>query len=103
MAKASYRAATASLATTGTASKSFFAIIGSATKRVTVTRIRVSCPTLTAVAYLDCKVVKNSTATTGGTSATLTAVPLNTGFPAANAVVTTWTVDGTVGTAVGVI
>src|ERR1051326_3428473 len=102
MAKATYRASTTTLATTGTASKSFFAIIGSATKRVTVTRIRVSCPTIASVGYFAIKIVKNSTATASPDN-TLTNVPLNSGFAAATAAVYTWTSDQTVGTAVGII
>jgi hypothetical protein len=102
MAKATYRAATGALVTTGTVSKTFFALIGSATRKVTVTRFRISGATLTAVAYNAIKVVKNSTASASPDN-TLTCVPLNSAFTAATAAAFSWTSDQTAGTPVGII
>jgi hypothetical protein len=102
MAKYTYRASSPALVTTGTATKSFASIIGSATMRVIVTRIRVSAPTTTSVAYNTINVCKNSTAT-ATPGAVLTNVPLNTAFPAATNAVNTWTADQTVGTLVGIV
>src|SRR5262249_8113436 len=103
MPKNTYRAATSTLVTTGTATKPFASIIGSATAKVTVTKIRITCPTTTAVVYGTIDIVKTSTATSGGTSATVTAVPTNTGTAGATAVVKSWTADGTAGALVGAV
>lgn len=104
MAKSTYRASTIiPLVITGTVDKVFFNIIGSATRKVTVKRIRVSGMSLTAVAYLTINAIKNSTASSGGTSSTLVTVPLNTGTAAGTAVVKAYTADPTNGTLVGII
>lgn len=102
MAKYTYRASSPALVTTGTATKSFAAIIGSATKRVIVTRIRISCPTTTSVAYGTINVCKNSAAT-ATPGQTLTCVPLNALYPTATGAAYTWTADQTVGTLVGIV
>lgn len=102
--KATYRASTIiPLVAAVTVNVPFFNIIGSASKIVTVKRITVSGMTLTAVGYFTINVEKLSTASTGGTSTTLAAVPLDSNNPAATAVVKAYTVAPTKGTLVGTI
>lgn len=102
--KATYRAATIDgLVTATTADQPFFLIEGSATKTITVKRIAVSGATLTAVAYLMVNVTKHSTAASGGTSTTLTGVPVDSTFAAATATVKAYTAAPTGGTLVGTV
>lgn len=102
--KATYRASTIiPLVAAVTVNVPIFNIIGSATKTVTVKRITVSGMTLTAVGYFTINVEKLSTASTGGTSTTLAAVPLDSNNAAATAVVKAYTVAPTKGTLVGTI
>jgi len=102
-AKATYRASTIiPLVTAVTASRGIWTMIGSATKTVIVKRIRISGVSIaTAVNYLTINLVKNSTATTGGTSSTLVAVPLDTVTSAATAVVKAFTAVATDGALIG--
>lgn len=81
----------------------FFTIIGSATKPVRV--ISLSCSgTSTAAATALVQVVKRSAANTTGTSAAATAVPFSSVYPAATAVVKSYTVNpGGLGASVGVV
>lgn len=81
----------------------FFNIIGSATKTITVKRISVNGFTTTAVGYVTINAEKLSTATSGGTSTTLVATPLDSSNSAATAVVKAYTVAPTKGTLVGVV
>ena len=102
--KATYRASTlVPLVAAVTANVPFFNIIGSASKVVTVKRITVSGMTLTAVAYHAINVEKLSTASTGGTSTTLAAVPLDSSNPAPTAVVKAYTAAPTKGTLIGTV
>ena len=102
--KATYRASTlVPLVCAVTADRAFFIISGSASKTVIVKRICISGGTLTAVGYFAVNVVRYSTATTGGTSTTLTGVPLDTTDPAATAVVKAYTAVPTDGTVVGTL
>lgn len=102
--KATYRASTIiPLVAAVTVNVPIFNIIGSATKTVTVKRISVSGMTLTAVGYFTINVEKLSTASTGGTSTTLAAVPLDSNNAAATAVVKAYTAAPTKGSLVGVI
>lgn len=102
--KATYRASTIiPLVAAVTVNVPFFNIIGSSSKTVTVKRITVSGMTLTAVAYHSINVEKLSTASTAGTSTTLPAVPLDTNFAVATAVVKAYTVAPTKGSLVGTI
>lgn len=81
----------------------FANIIGSATKTVVVKRITVSGMTQTAVGYFPINVEKLSTASTGGTSTTLVATPLDANDAAATAVVKAYTVAPTKGTLIGTL
>lgn len=102
--KLTYRASTIiPLVAAVTVNVPFFNIIGSASKVVRVKRIQVSGMTLTAVAYHSINIEKLSTASTGGTSTTLPAVPLDSNDAAATAVVKAYTVAPTKGTLVGTI
>ena len=102
--KATYRASTiVPLVVAVTANRTIFNVLGSATKTVTVKRIRVSGPTLTAVGYFAINVVRYSTATTGGTSTTLVNVQCDTIDPASTAVVKAYTAVPTDGALVGTI
>lgn len=97
-----YRASTIiPLVAAVTADVPFFNIIGSATKTVTIKRFRFSGMSLTAVGYFTIAVQKLSTASTGGTSTTLAAVPLDSRLPAATAVVKAYTAIPTRGTLIG--
>lgn len=108
--KLTYRACTLGpVAFTSTADV-FLGIIGSATKRVTVQRIVLSCPTLTAATLLDLLVQKCSVAPTGGTLSNgvpATAVALTSvavaGGTAATAVVSAYAVGATIGTLIGTL
>lgn len=102
--KATYRASTiVPLVAAVTVNVPIFNIIGSASKTVTVKRITVSGMTLTAVGYFAINIEKLSTASTGGTSTTLAAVPLDTNNPVATAVVKAYTAAPTKGALVGTI
>lgn len=100
--KNTYRASSAvgfSIAATGT---DFFTITGSATRTVQVTEVGMRC-TQTTAADNDVLFVKRSTANTGGTSTTRTAVPMDSANAAATAVVRTYTANPTTGTLVGAL
>jgi hypothetical protein len=102
--KATYRASTIiPLVAAVTVNVPIFNIIGSASKTITVKRITVSGMTLTAVGYFTINVEKLSTASTGGTSTTLAAVPLDSINSAATAAVKAYTAAPTKGTLVGTI
>jgi len=104
-AKATFRASTIiPLVTAVTVDRAIWTLIGSATKTVTVKRIRISGVSIaTAVNYLTINLVKRSTATTGGTSTTLVSVPLDTNSVAATAVVKAFTAVPTDGALVGTL
>lgn len=81
--KPTYRACTnALLVAVVTKDVPWFALGGSATKRIKLQRILISCPTLTAIELTQIQLQKTSTATTLGTKTNLTKVPLETGDPA---------------------
>lgn len=102
--KQTYRASTIiPLVAAVTVNVPIFNIIGSATKTITVKRITVSGMTLTAVGYFTINVEKLSTASTGGTSTTPAAVPLDSTNAPATAVVRAYTAAPTKGTLVGTI
>lgn len=102
--KQTYRASTiVPLAAAVTVDVPFFNIIGSASKIITIRKITVSGMTLTAVGYFTIAVQKLSTASTGGTSTTPVAVPLDSNNAVATAVVKAYTVAPTRGTLVGTI
>lgn len=86
-----------------TANRAIFNIGGSASANVIVKRIRVSGMSLTAVAYLAVNVVKYSTATSGGTFATLTAVATDSATAPPTSIVKAYTAVPTDGTLVGTL
>lgn len=102
--KATYRASTIiPLVAAVTVNVPFFNIIGSASKTITVKRIKVSGMTLTAVGYFTINLEKLSSASTGGTSTALALVPLDSNNAVATAVVRAYTVAPTKGALVGTI
>lgn len=102
--KTTYRASTIiPLAAAVTVNVPFFNIIGSSSKVITVKRIRVSGMILTSVGYFTINCEKLSTASSSGTSTTLTGVPLDSNDVAASAVVKAYTVAPTKGSLVGTI
>lgn len=96
-----YRASITGLVTSATATD-FFTLTGSATKVVQVTRAECSGTSATG-AISDVAAVKRSTANSAGTSTTPAAVPLDSRNSAATAVARAYTVNPTLGTAVGTI
>jgi hypothetical protein len=102
--KRTYRASTIiPLAAAVTVNVPIFNIIGSATATIIIKRIRVSGMTLTAVGYFTINVEKLSTASSGGTSSTLTMVPLDSNDSAASATVKAYTAAPTKGNLVGTV
>jgi hypothetical protein len=95
----SYRAASAPF-TPGATPQDVFTITGSATRAVTVTGLWIATVQTTAGnnAWLA---VKRSTANSGGTSATVTAVPTDSTHQAATASVRQYTANPTAGTLIG--
>lgn len=86
--------------TPGPTPQDVFTILGSATKRVEVSRIAIT--TVQTTAGMNAwSLVKRSTANTGGTSAIVTAVPTDDSYPAATAVVRQYTANPTLGTTLG--
>lgn len=76
-------------------------ISGNASNTVIVTKLTVTC-TETTAAQVSVQLIKRSTAGSGGTAATVTAVPLDSNKAAASSVVNSYTGTGpTVGTIVG--
>ena len=76
-------------------------IYGSATKTVRILKIVLNT-TQTTIGINDWYVIKRSTANTGGTSAAIVSVPIDSNFPAATAVVSRYTVNPTaLGTSAG--
>lgn len=77
-------------------------LTGSASKIVRCTRITVA-GLQTTVGVAVVKLVKRSTANSGGTSGAMTAVPLDSAYPAATATALAYTANPTLGNAVGTI
>ena len=99
-----YRAATAATFDAAAGTAMFFVITGSATRRLHITKVRVTGLDLTTLASISVVCEKRSTAPSGGTAVTLTAVPLETGFPvAAPTLLQVYTVAPTEGTLVGTL
>lgn len=76
---------------------------GSATKKVTVTRVEASCSTSGTAALADLELIKRSAADTAGTSGAMTAVPIDSGDSAATAAPLSYTAAPTPGAAVGTV
>lgn len=102
--KATYRAATNTTVAAASNAVPFFIIEGSNTKTVIVQRLVVSGITLTAVTYVAVQVNKYSSAISGGTPVTLTAVPLDSNSAAATVnTLQVYTAAPTAGSLVGVV
>ena len=98
--KATYSAAVVNLSPAATATD-ILTIIGSATKVVKVTMVRISATQATS-GQVDFILAKRSTANTGGTSTLPAIAPLDSNNPAATAVVRSYTANPTaLGTLVG--
>jgi hypothetical protein len=88
--------------TPGATPQDVVTVTGSATRRVTITRLTLS--TVQTTAGMNAwQLVKRSTANTGGTSATVPAIPLDDSYPAATAVVRSYTANPTAGTLLGAL
>lgn len=96
-----YSAAVTALAVAATATD-VFTITGSATKIIYVWRITIS-GSQTSESTENVLVIKRSTADTGGTSSSVTAVPRDSKNPAATATVLSYTANPTLGTTVGTV
>lgn len=79
-----------------------FTITGSATKTIKIRRIEFS-GLQTTTGNISVLLIKRSTANTGGTSAALTSVPLDSTMAAATATCLSYTANPTLGTAVGTV
>jgi len=102
--KATYRAATTNNVAAAAGSAIFFVLSGSSTKTITIQRIVVTCPTLTAAAYHSIVLEKFSTAPTGGSATTLTKTPLDSSSAASTAnLCQVYTAAPTEGTLVGTL
>jgi len=82
---ATYAASTAAKTATAAGTAAFFEICGSASKTIRIQRIVVSGTVATAAIYGDVQIRKTSSAGTGATSTTLTAVPYDSNSAAATA------------------
>jgi hypothetical protein len=96
-----YRAATVALNTANNATD-IFTITGSATKTIRIRKIGIE-GTQTTASVANVLVIKRSTANSGGTSSTLTNVPLDSDDTAATATVRAYTANPTLGTTIGTI
>lgn len=99
LAPVTYRAASASFLPAASATD-VFTITGSATKLVRVLRLSVSV-SASSLAALSVLIIKRSTANTSGTSAGVTAVPVDSLNIAATATVLQYTANPTLGNTVG--
>jgi hypothetical protein len=100
--KATYSAAITGLTAPATPTDAF-TITGSATKVVRVTRVGISASEQTS-ALRDVQLIKRSTANSGGTSSSITAVPHDSADGAATATVLAYTANPTtLGTSVGIV
>lgn len=96
-----YGAVADDLASAATATD-IFTITGSGTKTIKIARLIVSCSATNNI-NIDLAIVKRSTANTGGTSTTPTAVPFDSANAAATATVRAYTANPTLGTTVGTV
>lgn len=98
--KATY-AASSGFVTPAATPTDVFKIWGSASKTVRILKILVGSNAASNEGIVPFFIIKRSTAGSGGTSAAVTIVPLDSTFAAATCSVKTYTANGTVGTAVG--
>lgn len=81
-----------------------FTILGSATKTIRITNIRMSATTTAGSGLsINLTLVKRSTADSGGVSTTATLVPHDSNSAAGTAVIRNYTVNPTLGTAIGIV
>jgi hypothetical protein len=99
----SYGTGFASLNAGTAATTSIVELVGSATKKIRLLLVSVGGIEATALATNDLRLVKQSTASTGGTKTSPTPTPFDSEFPAATAVLNGYTVAPVQGTIVGII
>lgn len=99
---ATYMASTAFF-TPATNTTDFLEILGSGSKTVEILKIIANSWFGSNTDIFDVRILKRSTASSGGTSVTTTAVPLDSNDAAATAVIKHFTANPTVGTLVGQI
>lgn len=99
--KFTYSAATGAFSSVASATD-IFEIRGAADKRIRVINLVVSCSQTTGGEAVI-KLLKRSTADSGGTSANATKVPHSSKFPASTATVKSYTANPTTGTLVGAV
>lgn len=88
--------------TPGATPQDVFTITGSATRVVSV--MRMALTTVQTTAGMNAwSVLKRSTANSGGTSATVAAIPIDSSYPAATAVIRQYTANPTAGTSLGAL
>lgn len=81
-----------------------FTITGSATKTIRILQVNFTGSTTSNSGNLsDVRLIKRSTANSGGTSTTPVVVPFDSTSPAGTAVVTSYTANPTLGTTVGIL
>lgn len=97
-----YSASAVTILAAGTNPTDVFTITGSATKNVRIHNIMLTGTTGTA-AVRDILLIKRSTANSGGTSTTMTNIPLDSNAVAGTAVVRAYTVNPTLGNTVGTV
>jgi hypothetical protein len=95
----SYGAAVTDLSLVASATD-IFCINGSASKTIYISHVNLT-GSATSATKVNVKILKRSTADSGGTSTTLTNVPSDSQIPAGTAVVKAYTANPTVGTLVG--
>lgn len=88
--------------TAAAAATDVFTIAGSSTKKITVWHASVT-GTQTTASNVAVSILKRSTANSGGTSAAVTMVPIDSAFPAPTATVLAYTANPTTGTLVGTL
>jgi hypothetical protein len=94
-------AASSNFSPVATAAQDIFTLTGSATRLVKLLRVEAQFWATTAAAITAGGLVKRSTANSGGTSAAVTAIPLDANNVAATATALSYSVNPTAGTALG--
>ena len=100
--KATYAAAS-SFTTPAASTTDFWQIYGSSTKTIKVLRVEAAYTSASTSTSDEVFLIKRSTANSGGTSSTVTSVPLDSTNSAATAVVRIYTANPTPGTTVGTV
>lgn len=100
--RATYAASILGLAVAASATD-IFTILGSATKTVRITRLRISGTKTTAGAAIDVQLIIRSAADTAGTKTNPTLIPYDSASAPATAIVAAYTTNPTLGTTVGTL